>query len=131
MPTYHLKCLECHEEWLHTQSIHDRLPVTHGGPVESVCSGGVVQVYGPPAIHGAGKSGVARAKDAAYSKDADAYRRLRRQGLQPQHVRGSAEIETRANEKFEVERNMLVEDKSARRRLSELHREAAAVGRAV
>lgn len=51
------------------------------------------------------KAEVARgeAKDAQFAKDAAAYRRLRKHGLQPPQVDGSAEREARATEAHEVE----------------------------
>jgi hypothetical protein len=38
-------------------------------------------------------------------KDVAAYRRLRKNGLQPKSVKGSARLEARANSKWEVETN--------------------------
>jgi hypothetical protein len=38
-------------------------------------------------------------------KDVDAYRRLRKNGLQPKSVKGSARLEARADSKWEVETN--------------------------
>lgn len=42
--------------------------------------------------------------DRRLSADLAAYKRLRREGLQPPHVDGSAELECQAQEKIEVER---------------------------
>lgn len=38
----------------------------------------------------------------------DEYQRLRRQGYQPQHVFGSAELATQAESKFEVEHSVVM-----------------------
>lgn len=42
-------------------------------------------------------------RERAFGKDADAYRRLRRDGLQPQHVDGSHLLEATARTAAEVE----------------------------
>lgn len=41
-------------------------------------------------------------------EDMWAYKRLRRSGVQPQHVFGSSEIEKRADSQFEVEHHMVM-----------------------
>jgi len=38
-------------------------------------------------------------------KDVEAYRRLRKNGLQPKSVKGAARLEARADSKWEVETN--------------------------
>ena len=47
-------------------------------------------------------------KDPLLEKDREAYRRLRRQGEQPKHVEGSAYLEAKANESFEITTGRLV-----------------------
>jgi hypothetical protein len=42
-------------------------------------------------------------KDKVLEKDLDAYKRLRQEGLQPKSIDGSAEVEKRANHKWQVE----------------------------
>jgi hypothetical protein len=42
-------------------------------------------------------------KDKVLEKDLDAYKRLRQEGLQPKTIDGSAEVEKRANYKWQVE----------------------------
>jgi hypothetical protein len=49
------------------------------------------------------------AKDAAFSKDGPAYKRLRQQGFQPTQIDGSAEMETRATTRFEIESGRIME----------------------
>lgn len=41
--------------------------------------------------------------DTALDKDRAAYRRLRKNGLQPPHLTGSAELETRAETQMEID----------------------------
>ena len=50
------------------------------------------------------------AREVAFGKDADAYRRLRKDGLQPPHVDGSHRLEAGANHSIEVESGALVGD---------------------
>jgi hypothetical protein len=42
-------------------------------------------------------------KDKVLEKDLDAYKRLRQEGLQPKTIDGSAEVEKKANYKWQVE----------------------------
>jgi hypothetical protein len=49
-------------------------------------------------------------REQTFGKDADAYRRLRRDGLQPPHVDGSHRLEARADRASEVESGALVSD---------------------
>lgn len=46
-------------------------------------------------------------KESAFAKDAAAYRRLRRDGLQPPHVDGSHRLEAGATSAIEVETGVL------------------------
>jgi len=47
------------------------------------------------------------AKDRLLHKDLDAYKRLRNDGTQPKKIDGSAEVEKRADEKWQVESGIL------------------------
>ena len=49
-----------------------------------------------------------RQTDASRAKDMDAYAKLRRQGLQPKHVYGSAEIAAQASTPFELEHSVVM-----------------------
>lgn len=49
-------------------------------------------------------------RERALAKDADAYRRLRKEGLQPKGVDGSHRLEARADRAIEVETGVLVGD---------------------
>jgi len=53
-------------------------------------------------------AGDRRQTDASRSKDMDSYKVLRRQGYQPKHVFGSAEVAAQANSKFEVEHSVIM-----------------------
>lgn len=46
-------------------------------------------------------------KEKRWDRDMDAYKRLRKDGLQPPHIDGSAKIEARAEHKFQVETGSL------------------------
>lgn len=56
--------------------------------------------------------------DAQWDKDMPAYKRLRHNGIQPKRIDDSAELETRADEQYEVEMAQLV-PKHARARVEE------------
>jgi hypothetical protein len=56
--------------------------------------------------------------DPQLEKDRESYRRLRRDGEQPKHLKGSAELEAKANESFEIETGWIVEDRADRLRLA-------------
>ena len=62
----------------------------------------------------------ARAKvgDPKLDKDREAYRRLRRDGVQPKHVGDSAHFEAHATEAFEIETGQVVEDHKVRNKLA-------------
>ena len=56
----------------------------------------------------------AKIKDPELDKDREAYKRLRRQGEQPKHVQGSAHFEKHANESFEIEMGVILDDRKDR-----------------
>lgn len=64
--------------------------------------------------------GAARAavKDPQLDKDRDAYRAMRRDGEQPKHVAGSAELMARANESCEITTGQIITDDADRKRFS-------------
>lgn len=47
------------------------------------------------------------AKDKVLHKDLDAYKRLRDEGLQPRKIDGAAQVERRAEEKWQVETGVI------------------------
>lgn len=52
-----------------------------------------------------------------WTADMHAYKRLRDQGLQPKHVDGSALLEAKGAERFEIEMGHLVENPAERREM--------------
>jgi hypothetical protein len=60
-----------------------------------------------PTRAGSARSAVIEAKDRVLDKDLDAYKRLRKDGLQPRKIDGSAEVEKRAEEKWQVETGII------------------------
>jgi hypothetical protein len=46
-------------------------------------------------------------KESRWDKDMDAYKRLRRDGLQPAKIDGSAEVEKKAETRFQVESGLV------------------------
>ena len=49
-----------------------------------------------------------RKEDRTFSADMDAYARLRRSGVQPKSIGGSAEVEAQASTKFEAEHKVIM-----------------------
>lgn len=56
-----------------------------------------------PTRRGGARAATINHKDKVLEKDLDAYRRLRNEGMQPKAIDGSAEVEKRANYKWQVE----------------------------
>tara|TARA_X000000368_G_scaffold37316_2_gene27233 strand:+ start:12409 stop:12762 length:354 start_codon:yes stop_codon:yes gene_type:complete len=56
--------------------------------------------------------------------DMDSYKRLRDDGLQPPSIRGSADLESRAETKMEVESGQIVEDKTTRDQVEKVIKES-------
>jgi hypothetical protein len=48
------------------------------------------------------------AKDKQWDKDMPAYQRIRRNGVQPRRIDDAAQLETRANDQFEIEMATIV-----------------------
>jgi len=57
----------------------------------------------------------AAVKDPLLDKDRAAYKRLRREGEQPKHVEGSAYLEAKANESFEITTGQVIPDATDRK----------------
>lgn len=73
-----------------------------------IASVGVASSACPTRGGGARVATIAR-KDKVLEKDLDAYKRLRNEGLQPKAIDGSAEVEKRANYKWQVETGLGIE----------------------
>lgn len=56
-----------------------------------------------PSRRGGARAAEINSKDKKLEKDLDAYKRLRQEGLQPQAIDGSAEVEKKAEHKWQVE----------------------------
>jgi hypothetical protein len=62
----------------------------------------------------------AAVKDPKLEKDREAYRRLRRNGEQPKHVGGSAELETKATSSAEVATGIIYDEPRDRCQFAEI-----------
>lgn len=102
MPTYRYRCTHCDEEYEVWQSMSASPMTVHG----DVCAGLVERVLGPVRTHGIGTAGaktrVVDRTEKTWDKDRPAYRRLRHNGMQPPHVDGCAELESRAKTSLDV-----------------------------
>lgn len=58
-----------------------------------------------------------RTDPRGWVRDMEAYKRLRDQGLQPKRIDGSARLEAKASDRFEVEMGHLVKNASQRREM--------------
>lgn len=56
-----------------------------------------------PTRRGGARAATINQKDKVLEKDLDAYKRLRQEGLQPKAIDGSAQVEKRAEYKWQVE----------------------------
>lgn len=122
MPTYNMHCDGCNTDFEIDHSIHDfPLPTTHTyNSLAEPCDpcGPIVQVISAPVIHNIGGTAARRTFTSQREKDSEAYRRLRRDGVQPKGVTGAAEIEQRAGEKHEVERDVVFQDRKFAKRIT-------------
>jgi hypothetical protein len=119
MPAYILECQTCKQEIDWVKPMADDFPATHIDTNDgSYCPGKLLQVISPPVIHGVGASGARKTWREKRFKDMDAYRRLRKNGVQPRGIEGAAEIETRAGEKHEVEMDRVYTDRKVAKRIS-------------
>ncbi len=59
-------------------------------------------------------------RERRWSRDMDAYSRLRRDHVQPRKIDGSADLEIRSSEKYEVEHGMVSPNPTARKRTSKI-----------
>jgi len=104
MPRYDYKCDTCKTLTEVIQSFKDEALTTC-----AVCGGPISKFYGN--VNFSPSSMPTRNSDAAtrnahekrLEKDLPAYARLRAEGMQPKSTVGAAELESRANSRFEVE----------------------------
>lgn len=125
MPTYRYRCTK-HHEFTVWRSIHeDNL---REFPCEE-CSRIAVQVMSSPAIAADAlpnkKHGVRAidAREKRWDKDMPAYYRLRKEGLQPRGIDGSAEWEAKANSQIELEMGKVLGKEKDVRRAEEISSE--------
>jgi putative FmdB family regulatory protein len=104
MPRYDYKCDNCRTITEVIQSfVDDALTIC------AVCNGPISKYYGninfaPSAMPTRNSDAATRnAHEKQLEKDLPAYARLRKEGMQPKSTVGAAELEARAESRFEVE----------------------------
>ncbi len=117
MPTYRYSCQLCRGGFEQWQSIHDNALTVHPG-----CGGPVIRVITAVMTYGVGKRGAVTvasdAREREIDKNRPAYKRLRDEGHQPvslmgsdsssRHIPSAYEIETRAQNEWEIKTGGLV-----------------------
>jgi putative FmdB family regulatory protein len=106
MPRYDYKCDTCRTLTEVRQSFTDEALTTC-----DVCGGPIQRTYGTVLI---APSAMATRSDAArvekdtevMHKDVAAYKRMRKDGVQPKSIKGAAELEQRAGSRWEIETGM-------------------------
>ena len=68
-----------------------------------------------------------QANEDRLARDLPAYKRLRAEGLQPAGTKGAAELEKRANSKWEIETGKLHHDEKFTKRIDQAQAEAKEV----
>lgn len=97
MPTYAYRCDDCGRNWSLWMSIQEQHEVRC-----DQCRGIAIQVFTPPLVNITVAAREVDDREARWSKDMAAYKRMRHDGLQPRGIDGCAEIEARANTETEV-----------------------------
>lgn len=124
MPTYLYRC-EIDGEYEVSRSIHDD-GVSEPCPA---CTVPGVMVFTPPRISASAtpssrpETAEAVRRERRWDVDHAAYRRLRKEGIQPAHVDGSAHFEKHADSTFEFDMGRLYPDKKELKRAVELNGE--------
>lgn len=99
MPSYHYRC-DC-GDFLLWQPLAAEPLASHEG-----CAGRPLRVLGPVRTHGVGPRGAKTREvdrtERTWDRDRPAYKRLRHEGHQPPHVDGAADLETRAENEFDI-----------------------------
>jgi len=103
MPRYDYKCDTCKTIIEVRQSFTDATLTTC-----EVCEGPISRFYGsiliaPSSMPTRSEAARVERETEIMHRDVDAYRRLRKDGLQPKSVKGAAELERRAGSRWEVE----------------------------
>jgi putative FmdB family regulatory protein len=104
MPLYSYRCDHCHTIW----DVMHKMKESYDESCEN-CAGELNKYYGnvqiaPSVMPSRSNIDLAKTKanDAAKDVDMAAYKRLRKDGLQPPSINGSAKLEARAGTKWEV-----------------------------
>lgn len=105
MPTYRFVCPQEHEtlQWhsIHADTVREiPCPECSRVAVLHLASPAIAADALPNKLHGVRAT---NATEARWDKDMPAYKRLRRDGLQPKHIDGSAAAEARAEHPLEIE----------------------------
>lgn len=106
MPRYDYKCDGCRTITEIVQSMSDNALT-----VCSVCNGLISRVYdgvfiAPSSMPTRSEAANVEKQTEIMHRDAAAYKRLRKDGVQPKSVKGAAELERRAGSKWEIETGM-------------------------
>lgn len=106
MPRYDYKCEQCVTITEVVQSFADEALT-----VCDTCNGPIRRMYDTVAIAASSmptrsEAAQVEKQTAIMHKDAAAYKRLRKDGVQPKSVKGAAELESRAASRWEVETGM-------------------------
>src|SRR5437899_1682727 len=127
MPTYTYRCANCGDVLI-WQSIAEESLTEHG------CGGKLTKVYTPPMLSAEAtptkrnQTVQTKRADSQLSKDRDAYKRLRMDGLQPKRVGGSADLEGKIDHPDEIKygRKITHEERTRMREAQDQIREWAA-----
>lgn len=106
MPRYDYKCDNCRTITEVVQTFADEALTTC-----EVCQGPINRIYNSVSIAASSMPTRSEAahvekQTAIMHKDAAAYKRLRKDGVQPKSVKGAAELERRAGSRWEIETGM-------------------------
>ena len=118
MPLYTFRCLDC----LNMDDVYVKIDESYGGSC-SKCGGVVRKYYGnvrlAPSVTPT-RSNVnfdaTSSAEKAKVRDMAAYKRLREEGLQPPAINGSANLESKAGTKHEINSGMLLKDEGRKRK---------------
>jgi putative FmdB family regulatory protein len=125
MPIYVYRCLDCGLSLDINHSFED----TYNGDCNG-CGGVLRKHFGAVHISASATSGVHDGKDIDWSgsktkerekeRDMAAYKRLRSEGLHPPSIDGSADLEIRAGNKWEVKAGHILPEKGRKNAESQL-----------
>jgi putative FmdB family regulatory protein len=106
MPRYDYKCNECKTITEVVQSFTDDALT-----ICDVCNGPINRTYGsvliaPSSMPTRSEAARVEKETEVMHKDVAAYKRMRKDGVQPKSIKGSAELEQRAGSRWEVETGM-------------------------